>query len=235
MCYISVVFVVLVIIAKKKNAHLKRLQISTISQLTGLYAQEPPSTLPNQKDLHRPPQPQTGQPRPPGPWQVQPRLARPAARPSLVLTSTLLAVAPLSEPNGVRAGRSVCGRRWGNVCALRPKAGAGLGTQAVCPRAGERAGAWGGLCVFMVARRGVSQHRHVTGTFPAGNKTNVKSLEIKLVKPQHGACLSVSWGGLTGGPLRTPGPGQAGHPAQRSAVGWARWCPRRWGTCFRRP
>ena len=73
-------------------------------------------------------------------------------------------------------------------------------------RAGGRSG---GLCVFMVAHRGVSQHRHVTGTFPAGNKTNVKSLEIKLVKPQCSACLSVSWGGVTGGPLRTPGPGRA--------------------------
>lgn len=148
MCYISVLFVVLVIIAKKKKkkAHLKRLQISTISQLTGLYAQEPPSTLPNQKDLRRPPQPQTGQPRPPGPWRVQPHLTHPAARPPLALTSTLLAAAPLSEPNGVRAGRSVHGQGWGNVCAQRPKAGAGLG--AVCPGAASGR-ALGGVCVCL--------------------------------------------------------------------------------------
>lgn len=85
----------------------------------------------------------------------------------------------------------------------------GGGSGGSLSRGGERAGARGGLCVFMVAHRGVSQHRHVTGTFPAGNKTNAKSLEIKLVKPQCSACLSVSWGGVTGGPLRTPGPGRA--------------------------
>lgn len=92
----------------------------------------------------------------------------------------------------------------------------------------------GGLCVFLVARHGVSQHRHVTGTFPAGNKTNVKSLEIKLVKPQCSVRLSVSWGGQGAramrpkflgwgwqagrGPasaLRTPGPG---HPLSWGAA-----------------
>lgn len=46
-----------------------------------------------------------------------------------------------------------------------------------------------GSCVFWVAHRGVSQRGHITGTFPAENKTNMKSLEIKLIKPQCGACL----------------------------------------------
>lgn len=84
---------------------------------------------------------------------------------------------------------------------------------------GVRAGGRLGVCVFMVAHHGVSQHRHVTGTFPAGNKTNVKSLEIKLVKPQRGACLSVSWGGVAGGSLRAPGPGPLVAGATPGAVG----------------
>lgn len=188
MCYISVLFVVLVIIAKKKKkkAHLKRLQISTISQLTGLYAQEPPSTLPNKRTCtaHRSPDGAAVTPRP-----LAEALARLCSQTSLVPPQPSWLWRLCLNQTGPSG--TVCPWPAGErVCAEAKGQGGSGDTGSSSQGRRQAGGAWGGLCVFMVARHGVSQHRHVTSTFPAGNKTNVKSLEIKLVKPQCGACLS---------------------------------------------
>lgn len=160
MCYISVLFVVLVIIAKKKknnNCSFKETSDLNDKPANGAVCPRAAKHAAEPKGLA----PSTAAPggaaatRRPLAGAAPPPPAHPAADP-LALTSTLLAAAPLSEPNGVRAGRSAGGGGWGNVCALRPKAGAGLGAQAVCPGTGERAGAggsgragaWGSVCVY---------------------------------------------------------------------------------------
>lgn len=72
----------------------------------------------------------------------------------------------LNQSGSVR-GQSVLA---GVDTAERPVAGPGVHSGA-CPVTSTPARVWRALgSVFLVARRSTSQHRHVTGTFPAENK-----------------------------------------------------------------
>lgn len=119
-----------------------------------------------------------------GPGPAPPRPA--PAGTLLPLTSTVLAAASLclNQTGSLRDGLS----SWGVnvVCAQRPKAGGRSGEHSgVCPVTSKSVRvSGGGALLVCVCFGGTLWHRHVTGTFPAEKKTNVKSLEIKLVKPQ---------------------------------------------------